>query len=58
MVVNARVACARVGFFRRARVQLTDGTVCNELLCDNYAGECGGKKVLMSLGLGCVHVCE
>lgn len=39
--VCAAAACAR-GFHGRACVQLTDGTVCNELLCDNY-GACWGK---------------
>ena len=63
MVVHVRVVCARafVWVSGRARVQLTDGTVCNELLCDNY-GACWGKwrekkKSADEFGTVCVCVC-
>lgn len=41
VLVHIRAVCVCV-CFGYVRVQLTDGTVCNELLCDNY-GACWGK---------------
>lgn len=51
--------CTYVWFvcgFGSACAQLTDGTVCNELLCDNY-GACWGKWKKSADEFGTVCVC-